>query len=407
MEHAGSGTGRLRSLRNSSSTEPPETALAGAVAAPDRPSTLCQGEAPRAGPGLRKTRLATNSPALLGDAERWQLAEGRLIPEDATLAEVRRAVSWLAEGGILLLDAGGRLMRHACMLARLSPRRRWRFIALDIILAPAEGILGRLKARAASLLLGAVDEHLLYFCDTAGYSRYYGIPPRRMRYVPFKVNCWAELRALPPREGDGDYLLCVGRTRRDLGTFLEAARRAHLPCVLLHQPASIIRQHGTELPIGPAASNVRWESHDGASHSWIEWIRNARAVVIPLLPGTIGCAGISTYLDAMALGVPVIITDGPATRGLLTDEALIVDPGDPGALATALRQVWHDADLRHGYIARGRAYAERMGGAERLHRDVLATALGSCPAGSSGGRRARSCGSPPSQDRQRPRPHPV
>ena len=265
---------------------------------------------------------------------------------------------------------------RGCLVARLSAWRDWRLISLDVILAPTDTLIKRLKARAKGVLFSAVDQHLLYFRDTGGYECQYRIAGCRIRYVPFKVNCWDKLTALPPRNGEGDYFLAAGRTRRDVGLFLSAAKLSGVPCVLLHQQQTTMRQHGTALGLSRLPTNVRPVLHDGAENSWIRWIRGARAVVIPILPGTIASAGISTYLDAMALGVPVIITDGPAVRGLIDGEALVVPPADPVALAATMRRVWEDAQLRDHLVARGFEYVAPLQGTDRLHRDVLALALG-------------------------------
>jgi glycosyltransferase involved in cell wall biosynthesis len=58
----------------------------------------------------------------------------------------------------------------------------------------------------------------------------------------------------------------------------------------------------------------------------------------------------------------VITADTPAARELLDDNvsALLVPPGDAGALAEALRRLAGDDELRTAMAARGRqVYAER------------------------------------------------
>lgn len=55
---------------------------------------------------------------------------------------------------------------------------------------------------------------------------------------------------------------------------------------------------------------------------------------------------------------------GPGDRvfDVLTDEALIVPAGDPGALRDAIELLLRDDDLRAAYAERGRRYAEPLGG---------------------------------------------
>ena len=61
--------------------------------------------------------------------------------------------------------------------------------------------------------------------------------------------------------------------------------------------------------------------------------------------------------QALACGRPVITADTPAARELLTDEtdAMLVPPGDPEALATAVRRLAGDAALAERLAESGRA----------------------------------------------------
>jgi Glycosyl transferases group 1 len=88
----------------------------------------------------------------------------------------------------------------------------------------------------------------------------------------------------------------------------------------------------------------------------------------------------AAVFDGLATGAPVVTADTPAVRELLDDEsALLVPPGDAGALAAALRELSGDEALRLRIAARGRqVYEERASRrvlgerwADVLHRDAL------------------------------------
>jgi glycosyltransferase involved in cell wall biosynthesis len=51
----------------------------------------------------------------------------------------------------------------------------------------------------------------------------------------------------------------------------------------------------------------------------------------------------SVLLDALALGLPIVATDLPAVSELTDDAAVLVPPGDPEALADAVRSLLDDA----------------------------------------------------------------
>lgn len=66
-----------------------------------------------------------------------------------------------------------------------------------------------------------------------------------------------------------------------------------------------------------------------------------------------------SVIEAMASGLPVLVTDIPACRELVEDggNGVIVPPRDPVGLARALERLSSDAQLRHRLGARGRELA--------------------------------------------------
>lgn len=82
----------------------------------------------------------------------------------------------------------------------------------------------------------------------------------------------------------------------------------------------------TSIDIGPWPRNVEVRS---VSHTeFIEWMARSRAVVLPLATDTMRSGGQQTYLNAMLLGKPVVVTDAPGVRDYLThgENAYIVAP---------------------------------------------------------------------------------
>jgi glycosyltransferase involved in cell wall biosynthesis len=101
---------------------------------------------------------------------------------------------------------------------------------------------------------------------------------------------------------------------------------------------------------------------------WVEYER---------LPGEIRAAGCALGIfgttpkalrvipnkafQALACGAPLITADTPAARELLTNEqdAMLVPPGDPAALANAIRRLAADEPFAHRIGAAGRRTYEQ------------------------------------------------
>ncbi len=308
--------------------------------------------------------------------------EGLSIHKDAGIQIWNAAVSAVGfaaqclRSDLVIIDND---VKRLCFAAGLKPFGSFKLISVDLIVRPPVGPIRRAAAKLKSFLLSRVDKFILYFRNTEGFAHYYGIRADRTVYVPFKVNgldqpFWP--RSVPP----GDHVLCAGRTLRDLATFVEAMGRTGLPAVLLQQSAEIMKEHGTTAWHQALPSNIELRLHsDGRLESFISAIAAARIVVIPRFKGDICSTGISTYLVAMALGKPVIISRGPGAEDVLHNEAVFVEPENVDDLAAAISRIWLDDAEREQLAARAKRYAETLGGTARLNTDIIRESLRSLP----------------------------
>jgi glycosyltransferase involved in cell wall biosynthesis len=273
---------------------------------------------------------------------------------------------------VVVLDNSYKYLIEFCLLKMLMPFGRFKLVFVDTNLYQPVTFGSRVVARFKTVLLKQVDRFAQLFKNTRGYEQYYGIEPARSRYLPFKVNGWEDgLHECISDPCVGSYVLCAGRTLRDHKTFLEAMRLCGLPGILLVPDGGgtgVVTESSYALP-----ANVKLEIHsDGKQETFIKWITESAIVVIPRFVTAISPNGISTYLTAMGASRCVVLTKGPGADDLLVaGEAILVDPEDPRQLANAVSAAWNDLDMRRAVALKGRAYAQKMQGAQRYLTDLL------------------------------------
>lgn len=198
-----------------------------------------------------------------------------------------------------------------------------------------------------------------------------------------------------PWPTEGPTVLFVGRhePRKGLEVLLEALDR--LP------PEVRVWVAGT----GPRTGDLRRRWGDDPRVTWLGRIddlekrRRMAGAHVFCAPSLGGESFGVILLEAMAAGTPVVASDLPGYRNVATHsvDALLVPPGDPAALAAAIRRVLADPDLAARLAAAGRRRAaalsmERL--ADRyvdLYRRAIRTAARPPAAGN--GRRRRPRGS--------------
>jgi glycosyltransferase involved in cell wall biosynthesis len=210
--------------------------------------------------------------------------------------------------------------------------------------------LDRFALRQADVVVADTEQNARYLGELGGL-------PRRRLAVRF---VGAEERLFQPgwRRRDDFYVLFVGKLipLHGLETILAAARLA--PEV----PFRIVGTGQLEALVRDRPANVEW----------VEWVD------YELLPQELhraGCAlgvfGTSAKagrvipnkaFQALVCGTPLVTADTAAARELLHDgeSALLVPPGDPAALATAVQRLATDAGLAQRLSAGGlAAYTEQ------------------------------------------------
>jgi glycosyltransferase involved in cell wall biosynthesis len=249
------------------------------------------------------------------------------------------------------------------------PFHRPKLVLLDILLPAPRTAMGRAKARVIGFFLRRMHLIMLYYRDTSGLQKHFRVPANRFVYVPFKVNQPHLIKRATP--SDGSYVFCGGKTRRDFAVLFEAVRGTDWAIKVVTTDDSDIARHGSYLDDRDAPINVEIVRLDGSPEEFIDHMAASSLVVLPIAPDICG-AGISVYIQAMALRKCVVISTGPGTSDVLTSgQAILVPPSNPVALRQAIDRALSDPGYRNGFERRGYDWASSLGGEKQLYTNLL------------------------------------
>jgi hypothetical protein len=248
----------------------------------------------------------------------------------------------------VLLNGSGRHDQLAAALIQRRRRRRAQLVISDATWARGRNIVDR---AACWLGIRAIDGPNVTYCvlssaELETFPRTWGVPPERIAFTPFCHTLVQEQLRVPVVEGQG--IFAGGDSMRDYGPLLDAARSIDRD----------VRLAVKRLPRGLRGKLPRNVRAGSVPHRhFLELMRQASVVVVPLRPGVERSAGQQTYLNAMALGKAVVVTDSPGARDYVTDRVtgLIVPAGDADALANALEWLDDPENADEVRAIRGRA----------------------------------------------------
>jgi Glycosyl transferases group 1 len=227
----------------------------------------------------------------------------------------------------ILLNGSGHLDQFAAALLALQ-RSSGAIVISDCTWQRGTWWLDRL---ICCLGLRAMDSPRTTYCvlssdEVTLFPQTWGVDPSHVVFTPFCFTLTADELAAPT--SSTGTVFSGGDSLRDYGPLLSAAATLKFELMLAVQRPP---QPQRALPENVRATSV---PHGG----FIELMRHASVVVVPLRPGIERSAGQQTYLNAMALGKLVITTDSPGARDYIEHglTGLIVAPGDTDSIANAL-----------------------------------------------------------------------
>jgi glycosyltransferase involved in cell wall biosynthesis len=253
-------------------------------------------------------------------------------------------------------------------------------------LAGKEGIdvwMGPLARRLEAVTLLRATRVAAISQATAESARRLGVPRERITIVPNGIDLMRPGNwDIPAHTGDGPRLLGVGRFERikGWGDLIAALSllRGHFAGLTLDllgggseeaAMARAVRRLGLKecVRIRARVPEAEARAEDGAEPAPI--------LVVPSWEEGFGLI----LLEGMARGLPIVATRVGGIPEVARDgeEALLVPPRDPAALAAAIARLLEDGELRHRLTRAGRKRVEfftadvMVRGYEKIYREIL------------------------------------
>lgn len=215
------------------------------------------------------------------------------------------------------------------LLQRILPGKRIPTVMVDCLwYREASWWKRELKHWQMRFCLEAVDRCVvLAERERRAYAEEFGIDPAKLVFVPHHTTLHPHRYSFT--RSDGDYIFAGGNGDRDYETFVAAMRGVSFPCVIACTDDA--RFSRIELP-----PHVRRVS---ASHEeFRQWIAGCAFLVLPMQGGLLHSGGQQTFLNAMMLGKPVVVTDVAGGSSYIEHgvTGLLVEPGQVRELQEAI-----------------------------------------------------------------------
>jgi glycosyltransferase involved in cell wall biosynthesis len=171
---------------------------------------------------------------------------------------------------------------------------------------------------------------------------------------------------IEPESAYGEYILFVGGTDRRKN--LDALLKAHSILVKGGNEINLVvvgGQHGVSPTILEkkqvvtglgVEDRVFFHGIEASTDALACLYKGARVVVCPSYQETFG----NVLLEAMACGVPLVVSNAPSIPEIAGDAAIYFDPYDVEEMAEKIGKVLKDDQLRNSLIARGKERVKRF-----------------------------------------------
>lgn len=210
------------------------------------------------------------------------------------------------------------------------------------------GFLGGVKQKLARWLSKEVSMFVVHSpSEIEPYAASLGVSVDQIRFVPIQRGALSL-----PREEDtsAPFILAMGSAQRDYETLIKSVDALGIATKIVTRKNDIAKL--------PQSQHVAFLS-DMTLDECTKLLARARLSVTPV-SNLETASGQVTFVTAMRLGVPVIVTKCPGSDGYLRDKdtGYLVEPFNEERMTSAISALWGNETLRSTLAESGRLEAE-------------------------------------------------
>lgn len=236
----------------------------------------------------------------------------------------------------VILTGSDRIGLFFGVAQRIFRRRRVPHIFLNFFIYQAGGRFGwALRRSVCRLAVESASCALVHrMVEVDAYSRALDLPAAKFCFVPDHAtvfNTEVDVR-------DDGYIFSGGDANRDYPLLIEAVKSLPYRVIIV----AFQRDHFKNVKIPENIEIIP----PVPKQRFLELMAHASLIIVPLKRRLLHVGGRQTYLDAMTLGKPIVVTDLNAsdyvTNGVT---GILIPPGDAGALRESIKRVMEDRDF--------------------------------------------------------------
>jgi len=302
---------------------------------------------------MKQPFILTNHPG--GDRSRtWRTVADYIAPKKYTSSDTinsfinaYRLFRLRRHYDAVVLGGNAREDTFYLLLRRLYPFLKRPVVKNECLWYRGKPIAHRLKRVLFQFLDKAVDCYIVYArSEIQDFSETFGLPREKFKFIPYHTTLDIE-RVYPQM---GEYLFSGGNSDRDYAQLAEAVRGLDISVIIACSYNK--KLDGIDFP-----SNVKVVSVSPTEYRKL--MAESGINVVALRKGLLRSSGHQTFLNAMAMGKPVIVTDPKSAQDYIEDgiDGFLVAPSDHRRLREIIVTLKNNPKLakRIGEVAKAKA----------------------------------------------------